>query len=211
MGVLVFIIPICSLVFLLGVFIIMLRQVKLLDVKPPLLWLCLAQTLLAMLVVFSPVWKFALYSAFVAVTVFFMGQVKGKKWIIAGIMVLQLFNLLATIGAYGTSGVFVPLGLLSEDNVKSWESGIIDMKMKMTGLGCSGYYGNYFTVESVELNAEGADPEVKFHGFCSDNWVTTVTAVVMGKAVIQLFMLVLSLRLFVAEIDGAEQKLKSDV
>jgi len=207
----VFIIPICSLVFLLGVFIIMLKQVKLLDVKPILLWLCLAQTLLAMLVVFSPLWKFALYSAFVAVMVFFMGQVKGKKWITIGIMVLQLFNLLATIGAYGTSGVFVPLGLLSEDNVKSWESGITDMKTQMKGAGCSGYYGNYFNVESVELNAEGADPEVKFHGFCSDSWMTTVSAVVMGKAVIQLFMLVLSLRLVVAELDGAEEKLKSDV
>jgi len=158
--------------------------------------------------VFSTVWKFALYSAFVAVIVFFMGQVKGQKWITIGIMVLQLFNLLATISAYGTSGVFVPLGLLSEDNVKSWESGIIDMQTQMKGSVCSGYYGNYFNVEKVELNAEGADPEVKFHGFCNDSWMTTVGAVVMGKAVIQLFMLVLSLRLFLAEVDGAEQKLK---
>merc|ERR1711904_565744 len=167
-------------------------------------------TLLAMLVVFSQGWKFALYSAFVAVMVFFMGQVKGKKWITIGIMVLQLFNLLATIGAYGTSGVFVPLGLLSEDNVKSWESGIIDMKTKMTGPGCSGYYGNYFKVESVELKAAGADPEVKSYGFCSDSWMTTVGAVVMCKAVTQLFMLMLSLRLFVAELDGGE-KLKGEV
>jgi hypothetical protein len=206
----VFIIPICSLVFLLSVFIILLKQVKLLDVKPPLLWLCLAQVVFAMLVVFSPLWKFALYSAFVAVIVFSMGQVKGKKWVTGGIIVLQLFNLLATIGAYGTSGVFVPLGLLSEDNVKSWETGIIDMKMKMTGATCSGYYGNYFNVESVELNAEGADPEVKYSGYCSDDWMTTVGAVVMGKAVAQLFMLVLSLRLLVAELDGGE-KLKSEV
>jgi len=85
------------------------------------------------------------------------------------------------------------------------------MKTQMKGPGCSGYYGNYFNVESVELNAEGADPEVKFSGFCSDSWMTTVSAVVMCKAVIQLFMLVLSLRLVVAELDGAEQKLKSDV
>jgi len=119
--------------------------------------------------------------------------------------------LLATIGAYGTSGVFVPLGLLSEDNVKSWETGIIDMKMKMNGPGCSGYYGNYFTVESVELKAEGADPQEKSYGYCSDNWMTTVSAVIMGKAVVQLFMLVLSLRLVVTELDGAEQKLKGDV
>jgi len=140
--------------------------------------------------------------------VFYMGQVKGQKWVTIGIIVLQLFNLLATISAYGTSGVFVPLGLLSEDGVKSWEFGMIDMATQTKGSICSGYYGNYFNVESVELNAEGADPEVKFHGFCSDSWMTTVGAVVMCKAVIQLFMLVLSLRLFVAEVDGGEQNMK---
>merc|ERR1719252_272104 len=120
--------------------------------KPPLALLCLAQTLLSALIVFSMWWKFALYSAFVAVIVFYMMKVKGNKWVLLTIIALQIFNLLATIGAYGTSGTFVPLGLLSADNVKSWEAGAIDAAMGSSG--CSAYYGNFFNVESVELQNE---------------------------------------------------------
>merc|ERR1719463_956855 len=104
--------------------------------KPALAILCLLQTLLAFLVVFSPMWKFALYSAFVAVIVFHMMKVKGNKWVLLAILVLQIFNLVATMGAYGASGTFVPLGLLSADNVKSCEAGAIDAALGSTS-GCS--------------------------------------------------------------------------
>merc|ERR1719379_2797633 len=113
--------------------------------KPVLSLLCLVQTLLAFLVVFSPLWKFALYSAFIAVIVFHMMNVKGNKWVLLALIVLQIFNLLATMGAYGTSGTFVPLGLLSADNVKSFEQGAIDAAT-FSSMGCSAYYGNYFNL-----------------------------------------------------------------
>jgi len=178
---------------------------------PPLALLCLAQTLLSVLVVFSMWWKFALYSAFVAVIVFHMMKVKGSKWVVLAIIVLQIFNLLATIGAHGTSGTFVPLGLLSADNVKSWEVGVIDSAMGSAS-GCSAYYGNFFNVEKVELQNEGADPLVKFSGYCSDAWLTTVAATIAVKTVFQLFMLVLSLQMFVTQLGGGEVKeLKADV
>jgi hypothetical protein len=160
----------------------------------------MVQTLLAILVVFSPMWKFALYSAFVAVIVFYMMKVKGNKWVLLAIIALQIFNLVATIGAYGTSGTFVPIGLLSADNVKSWETGAIDY----AGSGCSAYYGNFFNVESVELQNEGADPLVKFQGYCGDSWLATVVATVAVKAVIQLFMLVLSTQLLGNQLGGQE-------
>merc|ERR1719379_2980643 len=158
--------------------------------KPVLSLLCLVQTLLAFLVVFSPMWKFALYSAFVAVIVFHMMKVKGNKWVLLAILALQIFNLLATIGAYGTRGTFVPLGLLSADNVKSWEAGAIDAAMGSSG--CSSYYGNFFNVESVELQNEGADPFVKTRGYCGDGWLAAVAATIAAKATVQLLMLVLS-------------------
>merc|ERR1719262_65709 len=113
--------------------------------KPPLAVLCLVQTLLACLVVFSPLWKFALYSAFVAVIVFYMMKAERNKWVLLAIIALQIFNLVATIGAYGTSGTFVPLGLLSADNVKSWEVGAIDAAIGSSNA-CSAYYGNFFNV-----------------------------------------------------------------
>jgi hypothetical protein len=198
----VFIIPICSCVFLLAAFAIMFKQTQVKNVKPRpwLALLCMAQTLLAILVVFSPMWKFALYSAFVAVIVFYMMKVKGNKWVLLAIIALQIFNLVATIGAYGTSGTFVPMGLLSADNVKSWETGVIDY----AGSGCSAYYGNFFNVESVELQNEGADPLVKFQGYCGDSWLATVVATVAAKAVIQLFMLVLSTQLLGNQLGGQE-------
>jgi hypothetical protein len=202
----VLIIPICACVFLLAVFIIMFKQVKAMPrPKPPLAVLCLCQTLLSVLVVFSMWWKFALYSAFVAVIVFHMMKVKGNKWVLLAILVLQIFNLLATIGAYGTSGTFVPLGLLSADNVKSWEAGAIDATMGLSS-GCSAYYGNFFNVESVELQNEGADPLVKFSGYCGDGWLTTIAATIAVKTVFQLFMLVLSLQMLGAQLGGSDQK-----
>jgi hypothetical protein len=201
----VLIIPICACIFLLAAFIIMFKQVKAMSPKPPLAILCLCQTLLSVLVVFSMLWKFALYSAFIAVIVFHMMKVKGNKWVLLAILVLQIFNLLATIGAYGTSGTFVPLGLLSADNVKSWEAGVIDAATVLPG-GCSAYYGNFFNVESVELQNEGADPLVKFSGYCGDGWLTTIAATIAVKTVFQLFMLVLSLQMLGAQLGGGDQK-----
>jgi len=203
----VLVIPICSCVFLLAAFIIMFKQgqaccnqVKTVRSRPPLALLCMLQTLLAILVVFSPLYKFALYSAFVAVIVFYMMKVKGNKLVLLTIIALQIFNLVATIGAYGTNGTFVPIGLLSADNVKSWETGIIDY----AGAGCSAYYGNFFNVESVELLNEGADPLKKFAGYCSDTWLATVVATVAAKTVIQLFMLVISIQMLGNQMGGQE-------
>merc|ERR1719243_541881 len=134
-----------------------------------------------------------------------MRKVKSNKWVLLTIMLLQIFNLLATMGAYGTSGTFVPLGLLSADNVKSWEAGAIDAALGSTS-GCSAYYGNFFNVESVELQNEGADPLVKFSGYCSDGWLATIAATIAVKTVFQLFMLVLSLQMLVAQLGGGDQK-----
>jgi len=200
----VLIIPIVSCIFLLAAFIIMFKQVKGVSPKPKLALLCLAQTILSILVVFSQSWKFALYSAFVAVIVFHMMKVKGSKWVLITIIVLQVFNLLATIGAYGTSGTFVPLGLLSADNVKSYEVGQIDAAMAAQA-GCSAYYGNFFNVEAVEYANEGHDPMVKFSGYCGDGWVTTVAAVIAVKTVFQLFMLVISVQMLGTQLGGADQ------
>ena len=71
--------------------------------------------------------------------------------------------------------------------------------------GCSAYYGNFFNVESVELQNEGADPLVKFSGYCSDGWVTTVAAVIAVKTVFQLFMLVISVQMLGTQLGGADQ------
>jgi len=88
--------------------------------------------------------------------------------------------------------------------------GAIDAALASSS-GCSAYYGNFFNVENVELQNEGADPLVKFSGFCSDAWLTTIAATIAVKTVFQLFMLVLCLQMLVAQLGGGDQKeLKAD-
>jgi len=205
----VLIIPILASVFLLAAFIIMAKQVKnMAKPKPALAILCLPQTLLSIVLAFSPLWKFGLYSAFVAVVVFFMMKVKGNKWVVLAIITLQIFNLLAAMGAYGSSGVFVPVGLLSADNVHSWEAGAIDTMTQgmFSGPTCSAYYGGFFNVEAVELANEEADPAVKFYGYCSDSTLALMGSVVMAKIVFQMFMLLFSIQLMVDQLGGGENE-----
>jgi hypothetical protein len=201
----IFIIPICSGIFLLATFILMAKAVKTMKPRPAISVLCLVQTLLAVLVVLSPLWKFALYAAFVAVIVFYTTKAKRNQWVLLVLITVQIFNLLAAIGAYGASGTFVPVGLLSSDNVMSWGTGMIDSGAQ-AGAVCSAYYGNYFNVESVELQDEGADPLVMFHGLCSDGWLAVVFSAIMAKAVIQLFMLLLSMQLLDERLGGQVQE-----
>jgi hypothetical protein len=156
-----------------------------------------------------------LYSAFIAVIVFYMMKVKGNKWVVLAIITLQIFNLLAAMGAYGASGVFVPVGLLSADNVHSWQYGAVDTMIggsdnTFTGGACSAYYGGFFNTEAVERDNEGADPLVMFDGYCSDATLALMGAVVMTKIMFQMFMLLLSMKLMVDQFEGGE-KMKSDL
>jgi len=206
----VFIIPICAELFLAFLFIHMFKIVRPLKPKPPIGMLCIVQTILAMLVVLSPVWKFGLYSAFLGALVFHV--VNGKdvpRWVSGAIITLQFFNVLAITGAIGTTnGVFIPLGVLAADNVPSWAAGVIDSVS--AGAACSAAYDNYFTLENVELAAEGADPKQGFHGLCIDNWIATVNTVVAVKMVVQLIMTTLFAKSFVTGI-SANLAEKADV
>lgn len=202
----VIIIPLWCTGFLITAFLIMAKHFRVI-LKQKVVYdtalavFCLVQTFLSILLVFSPAWKFALYSALTAITVFYMMKVKDHcKWVLLAIATLQLFNLLATMGAYGTSGTFVPLGLLSADNVKSWETGIVDSG----GASCSTYYHNFFVLESLERSALDADPQKFTDGYCSDNWLAAVISFIATQAMIQLIMLMLTLQRLGAKLSGQE-------
>jgi len=197
----VIMIPICALLFLVFLLVHMCRMVKPMKPKPIIAVLCIVQTILAAIVVLSPVWKFGVYSAFLSVLVFHVTNGQASKWAIGIIITLQFFNVLAITGAVGTTnGVFIPLGFLAADNVPSWAAGIVDSLSP--GAACSAAYENYFNLESVELGAEGADPSEKFHGLCTDTWTALVNTVVAVKMVIQLIMTTLCARLLVAQLPG---------
>jgi len=203
----VIIIPLCCTGFLITAFAIMAKHFIVIFKNKvvydtALAVLCLVQTFLSILLVFSPIWKFALYSALIAITVFYMMKVKVHcKWVLLAIATLQLFNLLATTGAYDTSGTFVPFGLLSADNVKSWKTGVLDMDLDTD---CSNYYKNFFDLDTVEKKAEGADPMKEKDGYCTESWLAAVTSFIAMQAMLQLIMLMLTLQRLGAKLSKQE-------
>jgi len=182
--------PVCSL----------LRNMK---PRPVIAVLCFLQAWLAMFVVLSEVWKFGVYSALLSVAVFHtaLNERATPKWAFGIVVLLQLGNILAILGAAGgtTNGVFLPLGAVAADGgTASWAKGMIDSLS--AGEACSNFYGKYYHMESVEINADGADPEVKYYGLCSEEWITTVIAIVSVKMLIQCIMTALSAKLFAEKL-----------
>merc|ERR1712139_737069 len=129
-----------------------------------------------------------------------------NKWIVAGFIALQLFNVIAITGAVDkANGVFLPLGLLAADNVASWEKGMMDKVAgdKNAASECNTAFDNYFKLESIETSREGADPQVKYFGFCTDAFVGTVAVFVMAMGMIQFIMTVLSFGLMIPRLGGS--------
>jgi len=202
----VIIIPLCCEVFLFFLLVHMCRSLKAVPKpKPTIAMLCVVQTVLSMIVVLSECWKFAVYSAFLSVLVFHatLNQKQLPKWAWGGIVALQLFNVLAIMGGNGgaTNGVFLPLGVFAADgSTTSWTKGMIDSLS--AGEQCSKAFENYFTLETVEINHEAADPEQKYHGLCTDAFITCVVTFVAVKMVIQLVMTVLCAKMFAVQLAG---------
>jgi len=186
--------------------------------------LCIVQCTLAIFVVLSEVWKFAVYSAFLSVLVYHatLNSTKLAKWVFGLVVALQFFNCLAILGAATdtTNGVFIPLGVFAADGgTASWKKGMVDYFKG--GETCSKFYDNYFTLESIETAAEKADPNQKYFGLCTDEWVTSVLSFICIKMMLQFIMAGLSAKMFAdkfiyeqggeaAEVELSRIKLESD-
>merc|ERR1711904_111799 len=161
--------------------------------------LCIVQCALAIFVVLSEVWKFAVYSAFLSVMVYHatLNYTKLPKWAFGLIVAFQFFNCLAMLGAAtdSTNGVFIPLGVLAADGgTASWKKGMVDYFKD--GATCSKFYDNYYTLESIETAAEKADPNQKYFGLCTDEWVTSVLSFICIKMMLQFITAGLSAKMF---------------
>merc|ERR1719393_313712 len=184
----VIIIPACAEIFLVFLLIHMGRALKK-DVpkpRPTVALLCFLQTLLSTVVVLSSAWKFGLYSAFLSLLVFhaILNQTQLPKWAWGGVVVLQLFNVLAIVGGNSgaTNGVFLPLGVFAADgSTTSWTLGMID-SLK-AGATCSTASEDYFTLDAVEIGNEAADPEENYFGLCTDAFIGAVVSIIAVKMV----------------------------
>jgi hypothetical protein len=209
----VIIIPVCAELFLVFLLVHMCRTLKTMPKpRPTVAMLCVAQTVLSMIVVLSEAWKFAVYSAFLSVLVFHatLNQKQLPKWAWGGIVALQLFNVLAIIGGNGgaTNGVFLPLGVFAADgSTTSWTLGMID-SLK-AGEQCSKAFDDYFTLDAVEIGNEAADPEQKYFGLCTDAFIVSAVTFIAVKMVIQLIMTALCAKLFAAQLVGKSESEES--
>lgn len=196
-------IPMFAEIVLVILLVLMARPLKAMKPKPILPMLCIAQTVLAIFVVLSEVWKFGVFSAFLSFLVYqaYFNQQALPKWAFGVIVALQFFNILAILGpASGTTnGVFVPLGVMAADgSTTSWTAGMVDYFKG--GATCSKFYDNYYTLESVEIKHKGADPNVKYWGLCADAWVTFVIVVIAFKMVVQVIMTGLSAKMYAEKL-----------
>jgi len=202
----VIIIPACAELFLVFLLVHMIKTIKTVPKpKPTVAILCIVQTLLSTIVVVSEAWKFGLYSALLSLVVFHatLNQKDLPKWAWGGIVALQLFNVLAIVGGNSgaTNGVFLPLGVFAADgSTTSWTLGMIDAPK--TGAQCSLAFENYFDLDLVEIGHEGADPEQKYFGLCTDEFIACVVTFIAVKMVIQLIMTALCAKLFAAQLAG---------
>jgi len=200
----VIIIPACAELFLVFLIIHMIKTIKTVPKpKPTVAILCIVQTILSTVVVVSEAWKFALYSAFLSLVVFHatLNQSQLPKWAWGGVVALQFFNVLAMVSGNSgaTNGVFLPLGIFAADgSTTSWTTGMIDTLK--AGAQCSTSFEEYFTLDAVEIGAEGADPDQKYFGLCTDDFISAVVTFVAVKMVIQLIMTALCAKLFAVKL-----------
>jgi len=96
----------------------------------------------------------------------------------------------------GKNGVFIPLGLFASDDVISWKKGMMEQVVGQPPSECTGKYDNYFTLESIEIKAEGSDPKVSHFGFCTDTMLGTVGVFMMFMGAIQFSLTALSLNIY---------------
>jgi len=151
--------------------------------------LCIGQTVLAIFVCLSEVWKFAVYSSVLAVIVFHtaLNHKQLPKFVFATVILLQFFNVIAILGAASGSnnGIFFPIGTTF---VSSWSAGMIDEAGIAGGESCTKYFDNYYTLESIQISHNAADPSVKYSGLCSDGWLTIVLMFLTLTMVLQSIM-----------------------
>merc|ERR1712139_234258 len=61
---------------------------------------------------------------------------------------------------------------------------LVNSAMKTTDETCSGYYGKYFTLTSIELNAKEVNPLETQYGLCAYGWLHFVQFILLVQAIL---------------------------
>jgi len=133
--------------------------------------LCLAQLCLSWPLYLTRAWPMGFYAIFLSVLTAYCCLWKGAVgWLYRAVWIMQIFNVVAYFGAY--EAFHVPFFGLSGSGGVTGSEGTADSPIFTTQSMCTNYYGNYFTILSLErITAKGADPSLTYYGLCSLGWL----------------------------------------
>lgn len=137
----------------------------------------------------SAMWAKGFYAAFLALLVAFMSEHKGAPWWVYRLTwALALFQVIALFGPYET--FHVPL--YGQSKAFKNEEMIANSYKSTAEADCNTFYDNYFTRLAIEKKEKGADPDLKYYGLCTMEWLATVQTFCLFQGMFWMLLIVLS-------------------
>jgi hypothetical protein len=150
---------------------------------------CVAAIVFSWPLYLSSMWATGFFSAFLALLVAFMSEAKGFPiWIYRLTLALVVFQVIAIFGPYETFHV-----LLYGQSKADINTELIKNAYKPTAeADCNKFYADYFTVLKIEKQAKDADPDKKYFGLCTMEWLATVQTFCLFQGIIWMVCAVVS-------------------
>lgn len=101
---------------------------------------------------------------------------------------LALFQMIALFGPYET--FHVPL--YGQSKAFKNEEMIANSHKSTAEADCNTFYDNYFTRLAIEKKEKGADPDLKYYGLCTMEWLATVQTFCLFQGMFWMLLIVLS-------------------
>merc|ERR1712048_461972 len=78
---------------------------------------------------------------------------------------------------------------------------LITSALGMSMTTCNTFYDNYFKLNSIEVGALEADPDVEFSGFCAEGFISFVQVMVMFQGFLSMVMVFVTAPHFLVSAD----------
>jgi hypothetical protein len=167
--------------------------------ESPTTMLCVVVIALSWPFLFSKYWTFGAYTMFlagmIACAAASIDRPKMPWYTYRLLWVLALFQIIAFLGP--NEAFHVPL--FSESKAAS-NLELIKNVFKETD--CDTYYHSYFTILSIEKQQKEADPDAKYGGYCSKNWLATVQSFAVVQTLLWMGLVFVSGRDLLTVDDG---------
>jgi len=150
---------------------------------------CVAVVVVSWPLFLSSMWAKGFYAAFLALLVALMSEHKDAPWWVYRLTwALAIFQVVALFGPY--EAFHVPL--YGQSKALSNEELIANSYKSTAETDCNKFYDNYYTVLGIEKKGKGADPDLKYYGLCTMEWIATVQTFCLFQGMIWMLLVVLS-------------------